>query len=162
VIKLDLERDARGCSQPRARIRRKESKPQGVGACHRHRRPDGPHGPHCAGHGRRNGLGFIRDPTRGHRRREREGRLQGPLRCPKRFMADANNQRGCYNPGAVYAPVTRTLTRKQFGAYVLVGVRTLVNPNIPGDTETVHALQDGVKIEQPGGPGKFEIPGATP
>ena len=58
-----------------------------------------------------------------------------------------------YSPAAVYAPVTRTLTRKQFGAYVLVGVRTPVNPNIPGDTETVHALQDGVKIEQPGRPG---------
>ena len=37
-----------------------------------------------------------------------------------------------------------------------------MDPNIPGDIETVHALQHGVKIEQPGGPGKFEIPKCDP
>ena len=41
-------------------------------------------------------------------------------------------------------------------------MRTLVDPNIPGDMEKVHALQDGVKIEQPGGPGKFKIPKWAP
>jgi hypothetical protein len=38
----------------------------------------------------------------------------------------------------------------------------LVDPNIPGDMEKVHALQDGVKIEQPEGPGNFEIPKGGP
>ena len=41
---------------------------------------------------------------------------------------------------------------------MLVGVRTLVDPNDPTDAEKVHALQDGLKVEQPGGPGKFEVP----
>ncbi len=42
--------------------------------------------------------------------------------------------------------------------YVLFGVRTLVNPDDPGDVEAIHKLQDALKIEQPGGPGKFEAP----
>ena len=30
------------------------------------------------------------------------------------------------------------------------GVRTLVNPNDPADVEEVHALQDALKVDQPG------------
>ena len=56
VVKLDrLGGNTRGRSQPRARIGRKRRKPPGAGACHRYRRADGPHGPDCAGHGRRDG-----------------------------------------------------------------------------------------------------------
>ena len=31
---------------------------------------------------------------------------------------------------------------------MLVGVRTLVDPNDPADMEKVHALQDALKVEQ--------------
>ena len=42
-------------------------------------------------------------------------------------------------------------------AYVLVGVRTLVDPAKREDVEQVHALQDAMKIEQ-ANPGKLELP----
>jgi hypothetical protein len=37
-------------------------------------------------------------------------------------------------------------------------VRTLVDPNDPNDVNAVHALQDAIKVDQTGGPGKFEVP----
>jgi len=37
-------------------------------------------------------------------------------------------------------------------------MRILVNPDDPADVAEVHRLQDAIKVEQPGGPGKFEIP----
>ena len=42
--------------------------------------------------------------------------------------------------------------------YALAAIRTLVDPNDPKDVEQAHVLQDAVKVEQPGGPGKFEVP----
>jgi hypothetical protein len=42
--------------------------------------------------------------------------------------------------------------------YVMFAVRTLVDPEDPGDVEAVHKLQDAIKVEQPGGPGSFDIP----
>jgi hypothetical protein len=39
-----------------------------------------------------------------------------------------------------------------------LALRTLVDPNDPKDVATVHALQDAIKVDQPGGPGKFETP----
>jgi hypothetical protein len=42
--------------------------------------------------------------------------------------------------------------------YVLFGIRTLVDPEDSKDVEDVHKLQDAIKVEQPGGPGAFEIP----
>jgi hypothetical protein len=52
-----------------------------------------------------------------------------------------------------------TFTREQVGTrYVLMAVRTLVDPNNPSDIKEVHRLQDAIKINQPGGPGKFEMP----
>ena len=108
-------------------------------------------------------LGVIRDRQRaGINAAKAKGvyRSRHPARS---VLWRCKQSRGCYGPGAVYAPVARTLTRKQIGSrYILVGVRTLVDPNIPGDIETVHALQDGGKIEQPGGPGKFKIPKCDP
>lgn len=41
---------------------------------------------------------------------------------------------------------------------IVTPLRTLVDPNKPEDVEQVHALQDAVKVEQPGGPGAFDIP----
>lgn len=41
--------------------------------------------------------------------------------------------------------------------YVLVGVRTLVDPNDPNDIPRVYDLQDAVKVDQQK-PGRFEVP----
>ena len=35
---------------------------------------------------------------------------------------------------------------------------SLVNPSDPKDVQAVHALQDAIKVDQPGGPGKFATP----
>ena len=52
-----------------------------------------------------------------------------------------------------------TLTREKIGTrYVFVAIRILVDPNDPGDVAAVHALQDAIGVDQPGGPGTFEIP----
>ena len=64
-----------------------------------------------------------------------------------------------YTHAVNYKPGRYTLTRKDIGTrYVLVALRMLVNPNDPADVEAVHALQDAVKVEQPGGPGTFDVP----
>ena len=50
-----------------------------------------------------------------------------------------------------------TLTKEAVGTrYAVVGIRTFVDPANADDVKQVHALQDGLKIDQPGGPGKFE------
>ncbi|MBR1164313.1 DUF1254 domain-containing protein [Bradyrhizobium elkanii] len=41
--------------------------------------------------------------------------------------------------------------------YMLIGLRTLVDPNDPKDVAQVHALQDAIKVSQKA-PGKFEVP----
>lgn len=52
-----------------------------------------------------------------------------------------------------------TLTKEAVGTrYAVVGIRTFVDPANADDVKQVHALQDGLKIDQPGGPGKFEVP----
>ncbi len=58
-----------------------------------------------------------------------------------------------------YGAGPHTLDKAKIGTrYALAGVRTLVDPNDPEDVKRVHALQDAIKVSQPGGPGKFEIP----
>lgn len=52
-----------------------------------------------------------------------------------------------------------TLTHARAGTrYALIGIRTLVNPTLPGDFDQAHALQDAIRVSQPGGPGRFEVP----
>jgi hypothetical protein len=59
----------------------------------------------------------------------------------------------------VYGAGRHTLTREQIGTrYAVAAIRILVNPSDPKDVALVNALQDAVKVEQPGGPGKFEVP----
>lgn len=77
----------------------------------------------------------------------------------KRFMAMQVIDEDQYSRPAVYAPAKRTYTRKEVGTrYMIAGVRTLVDPNDPDDIKKVHALQDGLKVEQPKGPGTFDVP----
>ena len=53
VVKLDrLGRNTRDVLNLVHELEEKGASLQGAGACHRYRRPDGPHGPDCARHGR--------------------------------------------------------------------------------------------------------------
>jgi len=59
----------------------------------------------------------------------------------------------------VYESGEHTLTRHEIGTrYVFVAIRILVDPTSPSDVAAVHALQDAVAIDQPGGPGSFDVP----
>jgi hypothetical protein len=64
-----------------------------------------------------------------------------------------------YTPQVAYGAGSHTLSKEKIGTrYVIVAIRTLVNPADPKDVAAVHALQDAIRVEQPGGPGKFEVP----
>lgn len=77
----------------------------------------------------------------------------------KRFMSMQVISEDHYTPPAIYTPGPHTLSRQKVGTrYVVVGIRTLVNPSDPEDLKAAHALQDAVKVSQKGGPGKFEVP----
>jgi hypothetical protein len=77
----------------------------------------------------------------------------------KRFMSLQAINEDEYSLPTIYSPGRHTLTKQKVGTrYVLVGVRTLVDPFDPADMNRVRALQDAIKVEQPGGPGKFEVP----
>ena len=77
----------------------------------------------------------------------------------KRFMSLQVISEDHYAPLVVYAPNEMTLTKENVGTrYVMAAVRTLVDPNNPDDLKEVAALQDAIKVSQPGGPGKFEVP----
>ena len=59
---------------------------------------------------------------------------------------------------SVYKPGKHVLTKEKVGTrYVVVGVRTLVDPNDPADLEKVHRLQDALKVEQKSA-GNFDTP----
>jgi hypothetical protein len=51
------------------------------------------------------------------------------------------------------------LARDEVGTrYVFIAVRILVDPSDPDDVAAVRALQGAMAVEQPGGPGVFEVP----
>lgn len=76
----------------------------------------------------------------------------------KRFMSLMVVNEDHYISVVSYGGAT-TLTKETTGTrYAVVGIRTFVDPSDPGDVKQVHALQDSLKIDQPGGPGKFEVP----
>lgn len=81
----------------------------------------------------------------------------------ERFMSLIVIDEDQYVPEVLYGAGTHTYSREKIGTrYLMLALRTLVNPNVPGDFDEVHALQDAVKIEQPGGPGRFAIPNWDP
>lgn len=58
----------------------------------------------------------------------------------------------------VYGKGTHSFTRGKNGTrYVMLGIRTFVDPNDPEDVKKVHALQDAIKVSQKG-TGKLELP----
>jgi hypothetical protein len=76
----------------------------------------------------------------------------------KRFMSALVIDQDEYAIKCVNAPATFTVSKNDAETrYVLVGVRTFIDPNDPKDVEAAHALQDAIKVEQPG-TGSFEIP----
>jgi hypothetical protein len=76
----------------------------------------------------------------------------------KRYMAMQVFSEDHYSPGVVYGAGDYTFTREKIGTrYMLVGIRTLVDPGNPQDLEQSHALQDAVKLSHAGS-GRFEVP----
>ncbi|MCF6385998.1 DUF1254 domain-containing protein [Mycobacterium sp. MBM] len=79
-----------------------------------------------------------------------------------RFMSLQVITEDHYVPTVVYAPAELTLTRADIGTrYVLTAIRTLVDPDDPGDLAAVHALQDAVTVTQ-ADRGSFTVPDWDP
>jgi len=77
----------------------------------------------------------------------------------KRFVSMQIINQNEYTWPAIYDSQPHTITKEQVGTrYVLLGFRILVDPNDPKDLQQARALQDAIKVEQPGGPGKFQVP----
>ncbi len=77
----------------------------------------------------------------------------------KRYMALQVINQDEFTPLVAYGPEPHTLIKEMIGTrYFIAAVRTLVNPTIAGDLDEVHKLQDVIKVEQKGGPGKFDVP----
>lgn len=77
----------------------------------------------------------------------------------KRFMSVQTVTEDHYSPPTVYAPASLTLTRDAVGTrYAMIIVRTLADSESATDLAAANALQDAIKVEQAGGPGKFEVP----
>jgi hypothetical protein len=77
----------------------------------------------------------------------------------KRFMSMMIASQDHYVPFVFYDAKPHTLTQENVGTrYVTVAIRTLVDPNDPKDVAEAHRLQDAIKVSQPGGSGKLELP----
>lgn len=77
----------------------------------------------------------------------------------ERFMSMQVFDQDQYTHQVAYAPGRYVLRREDLGTrYAMAALRMFVNPNDPADVRQVHAKQDEVRVSQPGGPGKFEIP----
>jgi hypothetical protein len=80
----------------------------------------------------------------------------------KRFMALQIVNEDHYVPNVYYGAGERTLTRENVGTrYVVVAIRTLVDPSNTADIKQVHALQDAIKVSQKTS-GKLELPNWDP
>jgi hypothetical protein len=80
-----------------------------------------------------------------------------------RFMSLQLFDQDQYTPAVYYGGGSYTLTKEQIGTrYVLAGLRVLVDASDPADVNAGRALQDAVKVDQPDGPGVFEVPNWDP
>lgn len=76
----------------------------------------------------------------------------------KRFMSMQVIDEDQYTPMVVYRAGSTTLTREKIGTrYIVVAIRTLVDPADPKDVQQVHALQDAIRVSQKDA-GRFEVP----
>jgi hypothetical protein len=79
-----------------------------------------------------------------------------------RFMSLQVITEDHYVPVVSYTSGSHSYTREQIGTrYVMLAVRTLVDPNDPADVSQVHALQDAITAEQ-SDRGSFEVPDWDP
>ena len=77
----------------------------------------------------------------------------------QRFMSMQVINQDHYVVGVYYGEGAHTFDRDTADTrYIVTAFRTLVDPANPEDLKQVHALQDAIKVEQVGGPGKFEVP----
>jgi len=75
----------------------------------------------------------------------------------KRFMSLQIISEDHYVPAVIYKPGSYTFTKDDVGTrYMMTAFRVLIDPNDAEDVTKVHALQDAIKVKQPGGPGKLE------
>ena len=80
----------------------------------------------------------------------------------KRFMSALIIDQDEYALKTVYAPTTFTISKDDSETrYVLIGVRTFVDPKDPEDVKAAHTLQDAIKVEQ-AGTGTYEAPNWDP
>jgi hypothetical protein len=80
----------------------------------------------------------------------------------KRFMSMQVITEDHYCPEVIYKSGSYTFTRDKIGTrYVMIAIRTLVNPSDPKDLDMVHTLQDAIKVSQQSS-GKFEVPNWDP
>ncbi|MCB1076543.1 MAG: DUF1214 domain-containing protein [Verrucomicrobiae bacterium] len=76
-----------------------------------------------------------------------------------RFMSMMIVNQDHYVPKVVYEAGTHTIDRATAGTrYAVAAIRTLIDPAKPEDIKQVHALQDAIRIELSGDPGRFEVP----
>jgi hypothetical protein len=76
----------------------------------------------------------------------------------KRFMSLMIINEDHYVALVAYDTKPHTLTQQNVGTrYVLVAIRTLVDPNDPKDLDEVHKLQDAITVSQKEA-GKLELP----
>src|SRR5262245_46209591 len=75
-----------------------------------------------------------------------------------RFMSLQVINEDQYSPTVIYKSGSYLFTRQAIGTrYVMMAIRTLMNPADPKDLKQAHALQDAIKVEQ-SHPGSFEVP----
>ncbi|MGF2946740.1 DUF1214 domain-containing protein [Mycobacterium sp. Lab-001] len=75
-----------------------------------------------------------------------------------RFMSMQVISQDHYTPAVFYGQGEHTLSRDGLGTrYVMVAIRTLVDPGDEADFATAHALQDAIAVRQDG-VGRFEVP----
>lgn len=77
----------------------------------------------------------------------------------KRFRSLLAIDENHYNPATAFDAGDYVFTKEKVGTrYIMIVLRTLVDPSDPKDLEAARALQDATKVVQPGGPGRFEVP----
>lgn len=76
----------------------------------------------------------------------------------QRFMSMQVFDEDEYVVEVIYGAGSHTYSKQLIGTrYCMCAVRTLVNPDDPADVTQVHALQDGIKVDQKS-MGRFEVP----
>lgn len=77
----------------------------------------------------------------------------------KRFISLQATDEDHYVYGVDYSAGAHTYTRNKVGTrYMMAAVRIFVDPNDAADMDRGRALQDQIKVSQPGGPGTFAPP----